>query len=258
MMSVVSQAVRKVIPYKILSAARLTQLRLADSKDYHERIDRRVFFYRAFCLLYKNSISGDYAEFGCNGGMTFVLAYYNSQMFRHPRFSRKQWAFDSFQGLPPQKEAKDEHPCWVEGLMKTTEDEFRTICSGSGVPASAYTTVPGFYEDTIGRYAKNPPERLPNDIALAYIDCDLYSSTKSVLEFLQPRMKHGMIIALDDYYCYSTTAAAGERVALMEFMGSVADRFYLVPFVQYGYAGMSFIVEDRKFLSFDPSVGVAH
>jgi len=32
------------------------------------------------------------------------------------------------------------------------------------------------------------------------------------------------------------------------------DRFYLMPYVQYGYAGMSFIVEDRKFLEIDPAL----
>ena len=45
----------------------------------------------------------------------------------------------------------------------------------------------------------------PTDIALAYIDCDLYSSTMPVLEFLLPRLKNGMIIAFDDYFCWSAT-----------------------------------------------------
>jgi hypothetical protein len=30
-----------------------------------------------------------------------------------------------------------------------------------------------------------------------------------------------MIIALDDYYCYSPTQAAGERVAVLEFFRSI-------------------------------------
>ena len=52
---------------------------------------------------------------------------------------------------------------------------------------------------------------------MAYIDCNLYSSTVTVLEFLAPRLKHGMIVAFDDYFCWSPTQVSGERFALHEF-----------------------------------------
>jgi O-methyltransferase len=249
---------RALLPYSFLSTARLAQLKLQDSKDYYERVDRRLFFYRAFNLLYKNQISGDYAEFGCYGGMTFVLAFQNSRRFSHPKFVRKYWAFDSFQGLPAQRDNRDSHPSWVKGLLKTTQDEFVDICTGAEIPRSAYEMVPGFYQDTIGYGAKTPAKNLPDDIALAYIDCDLYSSTQSVLEFLSTRMKHGMILAFDDYYCYSSTAASGERLALLDYAKSVKNRFQFIPFVQYSYAGMSFVVEDRKFTGTDEVVLLSH
>ena len=255
MTKLVDGMLRKIFPYRLLAWARQTQLRSIDSMHYYERADRRVFFYRAFCLLRKNGITGDYAEFGCNGGMTFVLAYQNSQKFSRTDLPRKFWAFDSFQGLPPQQDARDEHPEWVEGWLKTTEDEFVRICTNAEVPRSAYETVPGFYEDTVGKNAKRPPKNLPQDVALVYIDCDLYSSTESVLEFLAPRLKHGMIIALDDYYCYSSTQAAGERAALLDFFKGVQDKYCLLPYVQYGYAGMSFILEERKFIN-QPSLQI--
>ena len=236
---------------------RMTQLYLSGNIDYHERADRRQLFYRACCLLWKNRISGDYVEFGCHGGMTFVLAYHHFEQFHRPDFPRKLWAFDSFQGLPAQADPKDAHPSWQEGWLKTSQEEFVDICSRSGVPRSAYQIVPGFYKDTIGRNATNPPAQLPQEIAFACIDCDLYASTKSVLEFLGSRLKHGMIIALDDYYCCSEEAAAGERVALLELLRN-QDRFLLVPYVQYGYAGMSFILEDRRFNAPDRALLMSH
>ena len=132
-----------------------------------------------------------------------------------------------------------------QGRLKTSKEAFIDICTRSGIPRSAYEVVLGFYKDTIGKDAVHPPPRLPHYIALASIDCDLYTSTQSVLEFLAPRLKHGMIIAQDDYECYSDEAAAGERVALLDFLGN-QDPCLLVPYVQYGYYGMSFILEDRR------------
>ena len=68
-----------------------------------------------------------------------------------------------------------------------------------------------------------------------------------VLGFLAPRLKHGMILAFDDYYCWSPTAAAGERVAIAEvFAGH--ERWNLVPYLQFGWHGASFVVEDRALM----------
>jgi hypothetical protein len=62
-----------------------------------------------------------------------------------------------------------------------------------------------------------PADGEPTDIALAYVDSDLYSSTRTVLEFLRPRLKHGMVVAFDDYFCWSATQPSGERKALEEY-----------------------------------------
>jgi hypothetical protein len=127
--------------------------------------------------------------------------------------------------------------------MHTSIDEFRTICRVNQIPDSAYRIVPGLYKDTIGK-ANSDRGDFPVDIALAYIDCDMYSSTKTVLEFLAKRLKHGMIIAFDDYYCFSSTALSGDRQAYLEFINK-DHRFHFLPYVQFGWHGMSFIIEDR-------------
>jgi hypothetical protein len=57
-------------------------------------------------------------------------------------------------------------------------------------------------------------------------------------------MKHGMILAFDDYYCYSARTLSGERRACLEFL-QADSRFHFSPFAQFGWHGMSFIVEDR-------------
>ena len=101
--------------------------------------------------------------------------------------------------------------------------------------------VPGFYHDTLDRMA--PTDR-PVNIALAFIDCDMYSSTRSVLGFLMPRLKHGMIIAFDDYFCWTPTQPSGERRAMVEFFGD-HPKWNLLPFMNFGWHGQSFVVEDK-------------
>ena len=224
---------------------------LAEEFARLEQSERRDFFRRAFFALFFNQISGDYAEFGCWTGTTFTLAYEES---RHAeaviaswggsvRPACGLWAFDSFSGLPAPRFHEDEHPRWVPGALKTSLEEFHTLLAARDVPRSAYQVVPGFFEETLAKPTSDAS--LPRDIALAYVDCDLYSSTLTVLQFLLPRLKHGMIIAFDDYYCCSSNQLSGERRAQLEIFDENPE-WTLIPYLQFGWHGMSFLVESRR------------
>jgi hypothetical protein len=207
-----------------------------------EKVCRESFFNLAFKALTFNGIDGDYAEFGCHGGCTFALAYQEIQRFHH---GARLWAFDSFEGLPAAISAEDEHRKWIAGDMSTSLEEFRRICGRHRIPAERYTTVKGFYNDTLGAMADGDA---PANLCLVYIDCYLYSSTMDVLRFLMPRLKHGMILAFDDYYCWSNEQISGERRAALEFFEGNKD-WSLLPYIQYGWAGASFVVESRHVLN---------
>jgi hypothetical protein len=103
--------------------------------------------------------------------------------------------------------------------------------------------IAGFYSETLASDAAHG-RALPEKIALAFIDCDLYTSTRDVLAFLSPRLKHGMILAFDDYFTYSESAISGERLALLELEQPRRDLAF-IPYVQFGWHGQSFIVERR-------------
>lgn len=220
--------------------------RLYGNHSHHERMAVRDFLWNAFRALQFNEIDGDYAEFGCCGGQTFGLA---ATTQRHLGMTRQMWAFDSFKGLPAQKSIDDEHPAWIEGDMAISLQNFHAVCKTYGLAPSDYRVVPGFYEASLANPGLDRTD-FPRRIALAYIDCDLYHSTRSVLAFLEPRLRHGMILAFDDYFCWSTTACSGERKACTEHF-DVHARFSLLPYIQYGWHGMSFVVEDRVLLSKD-------
>jgi O-methyltransferase len=209
--------------------------------DILSGFNRQSFFNYAFRALQFNQIDGDYAEFGCWGCKTFYWAYVESR--RHET-QRHYWAFDSFQGLPSTTEPKDDHPLWREGAMCTTLEDFHKLCAKKRIARDHYDVIPGFYHESLGNKA---PADEPTNIALAYIDCDMYSSTKSVLEFLLPRLKHGMIIAFDDYFCYSGVQISGERKAMLEIFEN-HERWWLEPFLRFTWQSNSFIVEDKRIL----------
>jgi hypothetical protein len=212
--------------------------RLVFQVGLRERLCRQEFFYNAFKALSFNGIEGDYAEFGCHQATTFALAH---QEIRRHRHGARMFAFDSFQGLPAATERVDDHPAWVAGQMATSLGQFHAACAAAGIPRSRYEVVPGFYEDTLPGF---PADRPPTEIALAYVDCDLYTSTRSVLRFLRPRLKNGMIIAFDDYYCWSKAGASGERTAMLECFAD-DPRWRLEPYMRFGWHGNSFVVEER-------------
>ena len=202
---------------------------------------RNTFFSYAFNYIRYNNITGDYAEFGCASAKTFRLV---SNYIRQIKLPMKQWAFDSFMGLPAQEGDKDFHPRWIEGDFAMSLEMFEAVVAAHGVERSAFEAVPGYYYDTIGPKAQKRPPSLPDDIALAYVDCDLYSSTSDVLFFLKPRLKTGMIIAFDDYFCYADGVKSGERLAMLEFLKENPE-WEFVPYQNIFSLGMSFIVEKR-------------
>lgn len=209
--------------------------------------DRREFFRRAWITLGFNGIDGGYAEFGCHSGRTFGVAYQEFQKakshlgFLSYTMDRKFWALDSFQGLPAARSQEDSHPFWVEGTLSTSRAEFEQICDINGIPPADYHIVEGFYADTLTASGA----QLPDNISLAYIDCDMYSSIKTVLEFLLPRLKHGMILAFDDYFVYSRDQASGARRACVKVLGDNPD-WRLLPYFQFAWGGLSFIVESKS------------
>ncbi len=197
---------------------------------------KRQFFWNAFKALGYNGIDGDYVEFGSHGATTFRLAF---DQIRQRGQQRHLWAFDSFQGLPVQAGPQDAHPVWQPGTMATAEGDFHALCRAHGMAPGQYTTVAGFYDQTLPRLG---PTAAPSNIALAYVDCDLYSSTQAVLAFLAPRLKHGMLIAFDDYFCWSATQVSGERQAFLEFEAAQRGWRFL-RYRDYGWAGCSYLVE---------------
>jgi O-methyltransferase len=205
---------------------------------------RRSFFKQAFLALKVSEITGDYVEFGSWGGQSLKAAY---DVLQITSPERQLWAFDTFLGeRPPATDEIDSRPVLEQYRNEGPSGigAFHEMCEKNGVPRNAYTAVEGYFDETLPRLGNDRP---PRDIALAYVDCNLYSSTVSVLKFLRPRLKHGMIVAFDDYWVYKPAHVSGERLALHEFLQGQSE-WNFVPYRELHHVGQSYIVEGVKAL----------
>ena len=92
--------------------------------------------------------------------------------------------FDSFQGLP-------------EDWHRESRGSYTTGGVLPEVPENVFLHA-GWFEDTLPRFL----ERHPGAVRFINIDCDLYSSTATVLELLADRIGPGTVIVFDEYLGY--------------------------------------------------------
>ena len=154
--------------------------------------------------------TGYYMEFGCHSGTTMKLAWKHFRWL----FDFEYLAFDSFEGLPEIAEI-DEMSIWSKGRLKTDEIDFRRIVTKSGLPQDKLQTIKGCYiESLTDHHAHSLSQK---SAAVIYIDCDLYESAVSVLDFARHFLTTGTIIVFDDWNCFFGDPNRGERRAFTEF-----------------------------------------
>ncbi|MBA3867191.1 MAG: class I SAM-dependent methyltransferase [Solirubrobacterales bacterium] len=188
----------------------------------------------AFAYLRSEEVAGDYAEFGVATGRTFIEAWRVAS--GQGEGDRRLFAFDSFEGLP-ETEGVDATGRFKTGEFSNARGTFEGRMRRSRVPSDRVHIVEGFFDQTLAQ-----PELIPLDqVALAWVDCDLYSSTVPVLDYLTPRLPNGSILLFDDWYCFKGDPEKGEAKACKEWLDRNPD-ITLVPWRQHNWAGQAFIV----------------
>jgi hypothetical protein len=170
---------RKGDNFDVLDVARLRAA--FDSAAYYEAhmLGARAFKSKLDLLQHAASlisVEGLVLEFGVGSGLTIN---HIAGLIPGPVYG-----FDSFDGLP-------EH--WRTG--------YPTGTFAGPVPEvrANVKLIKGLFSDTLpGFTAENG-----TPIALLHIDCDLYSSTKTVLEGLGHRIGKGCVIVFDEYFNYA-------------------------------------------------------
>lgn len=133
--------------------------------------------------LSETSIAGCALEFGVYRGHTInIIAN---------RLSDDQvWGFDSFEGLPEDwfLRSTEVVPKWHKGMFSLDTMPY---------VAKNVTLVKGWFDDSIPTWLE---ENNTAPIKFLHIDCDLYSSAKTVLTKLNSLIVPGTVIVFDEFY----------------------------------------------------------
>ena len=174
-------------------------------------------------------------EFGCHSGRTYSAALLASKFFN---FELKNYAFDSFEGLP--ETSKNVDGIFKSGTFYTKKEDFvKIVKNRTGILLHDDQLIQGSYEKSLTDKLK---ERLPKSVGFVHIDVDLYSSAITVLEFIKTFLVSGTVILFDDWYCFSAGKQMGERKALNEFLKKYPE-IELEEWKNYSTYGKSFLVK---------------
>ncbi len=228
----IAEVYSKIKIYYILNY-KITPLPKIFNKKYGLKV-RFNFFKKAQYYLQMNRMDGVYAEFGIHEVNTFRMALQTLGSPYKPYKIDKFYAFDSFVGMP-EPEGIDKQKIWKKSMNFTSEEKFKKIVKRD---LNRVITVKGFYENTLPRY--NWPKN--DTIAMAYIDCDYYKSTKECLNFIKDKLQHGSLLVFDDWNCYYADPKRGQRLAFSEFKSEVINKQIFVEFSNIDSGGQAFIV----------------
>ncbi len=157
---------------------------------------------------------GDYYEFGLFRGYTF---WHAQKVCRDLGLTGTRfYGFDSFQGLPDVEGIDQAHDGFFKGQYACSKEEVTRNLTKRGVDWDRTTLIEGFFSDTLTAETKRShPFRSVN---VAFIDCDLYSSTQEVLDWLRDLLRDGSILLFDDWYSFGTGDDLGQPKAFGEFL----------------------------------------
>lgn len=215
----------KTLIYLTLIERPRRALRLALSTFY--RFDH-VY---AVLLEAKSHYQGNFSilEFGTSDGYAFTKLLYATRYLRMEDRVIVH-TFDSFEGMPPAADMKDldvvAGDSWVEGEFRGRYEHLHEYCARK---YRNFQIHKGYFEDSItpdflSSLKSHPP-------ILVWIDCDYYSSAKTVCERLMPHLPNGCVLYFDDYDNLNFGSRfTGEACLVHEINhGKFGDNLELIP-----------------------------
>jgi O-methyltransferase len=233
----------------LLERARTVKRKLAGPpRNDFKPGDPRTLVSTAKCLQWLQEAGlaegSDYLEFGIFRGFNlwFVQAMARLTSVEDMRF----FGFDSFFGLPPITGIDRGGP-FEEGEFSVYREEVERYFTRFGVDWEKTFLVEGFFDASL-----TPETKAKHSLrrcSLCVVDCDLYSSTVSVLNFVEPLLGNASLLYFDDWQDFGGAAERGEPKAFAEFMVQNGGRFEAEPFpdlVALGGKGKAFIMRRRS------------
>lgn len=133
-----------------------------------------------YILKNEKLIDGLFLEFGVFSGATINLM---SNILKDKIF----YGFDSFEGLPENWTGTIRHKASFDlhGNLPKVNDNVKLI--------------KGWFNETLPKFLTEHKE----PVSFLHVDCDIYSSAKTIFDNLKDRIVVGTIIVFDEYYNYN-------------------------------------------------------
>lgn len=140
---------------------------------------RKQLFKFVFCEYIKNSEYKDklFLEFGTYKGESINFC---SSLIPEAKF----YGFDSFEGLPGSFSIWKRGRFDIKGKLPKVNKNV--------------SLIKGYFNETLPKFLEEHKEKA----AFIHIDCDLYSSTKTVFDNIYDRIVPNTVIQFDEYYNY--------------------------------------------------------
>lgn len=181
----------------------------------------------------------DYVEFGVFKGYSFWLA---QKLAAEHGFFPRCFGFDSFEGLPEVRGVdRTAHGEFRKGQYACSLDTVRRNLETAGIEWSRTHLFKGFFEQTLTEALVR--QHGIRRIGVAMIDCDLYESTVTVLDWIAPLIGQGSILIMDDWNCFGGDPQRGQRRAMREFLRS-RPGLRLESIATYGLNSEAFVVHE--------------
>ena len=190
------------------------------------RMDHIYDVMREFSGTYKGKFS--VLEFGVASGYTYTKMLYATQYLKvADRFTVH--GFDTFEGMHETSDRADKDIVtddnWAIGQFKSDKDKIEEYCRSK---YQNFALHQGFFEDTLTpallqKFESEPP-------VLVWIDCDYYSSAKTVMEKLIPVLPNGCVVYFDEPEFNYGSRFTGEARLIHEInQGQYGEHIELVP-----------------------------
>lgn len=188
--------------------------------------------------------NGYYMEFGVLNGECMIDAYRQLRgVIQH------FFGFDSFEGLPDlsseDQKALKYSSIFNKGNYCSMPVEFvrQNILSSCRMQDNELTLVKGIFSNVLPIYDKKNLKEMGVPLVI-YIDCDLYSSTVDVINFIDDLVITGTWVIFDDYWTYRGSPFHGQQKAIKEWLDS-NDRIGLSEYANFTGWGKAFIVHEK-------------
>jgi hypothetical protein len=187
-------------------------LELKQSQKFYKRKNPLKYPHYYGFAVESVRVDGLWLEFGVWTGTSARLITKVARKSRHAsdfKSGKKLYGFDSFEGLPED---------WTDPETGVVEKEGKKgFFSLSGYipkpPNDSIVYIKGWFDESLPIFVKDHKDA----VAFLHIDCDLYSSTKTIFDNLEDRIVPGTVIMFDEIHGYPGHEAH-ELKAFLEFV----------------------------------------